>query len=117
MVHNLPVGEPTPHTFPLRNCFMPRIVLDSGYVVPIVTTQQKTYRLGSTIDSSYRWTCLWKFNPGDLAYVRGWSNEETIFVVERIEGQSWPTYNCLDMKGKKWLLSQIVLSLKPIYET
>lgn len=115
-MYDLFVGEPTPYTTPSR-LFMSRIVLDSGYVVSIVSTQQKTYRLVSAIDASYRWKALWKFNPGDLAYVRGWSNEDTVFVVERIEGQSWPIYNCLDMKGKKWLLSQIVLSFKPIYET
>ena len=117
MVYDLFVGEPTPHTYPLRVCFMSRIALQSGYVVPIVSTKQKTFRLGSTIDASHRWTRLWRFNPGDLVYVRGWSNEDVALIVERLEGQSWPMYACNDMAGKQWILSQIVLSLKPIYET
>ena len=117
VVYDLLVGEPTPHTHPLRVCFMSRIALQSGYVVPIVSTKQKTFRLGSTIDASHRWTRLWRFNPGDLVYVRGWSNEDVALIVERLEGQSWPMYACNDMSGKQWMLSQIVLSLKPIYET
>jgi len=117
VVYDLFAGEPTPRTYPLRVCFMSKIALQSGYVVPIVSTQQKTYRLGSSFNALYRWTCLWRFNPGDLVYVRGWSNEDVALVVERLEGQSWPMYACNDMAGKQWILSHIVLSLKPIYET
>ena len=117
VVYDSFVGEPTPRTHPLRVCFMSRIALPSGYVVPIVSTKQKTFRLGSILDASYQWTRLWRFNPGDLVYVRGWSNEDVALIVERLEGQSWPMYACNDMAGKQWILSQIVLSLKPIYET
>ena len=117
MVYDLLVGEPTPHTSPFRTCFMSKIVLANGYVVPIVSTKQKTFRLGSILDASYQWTRLWRFNPGDLVYVRGWSNEDVALIVERLEGQSWPMYACNDMAGKQWILSQIVLSLKPIHET
>ena len=117
MVYDSFVGEPTPHTYSLRICFMSKIVLKGGCVVPIVSTKQKSYRLGSTSDATHRWMRLWRYNPGDLVYVRGWSNENVVLIVERLEGQSWPMYACNDMAGKQWILSQIVLSLKPIYET
>jgi len=59
-------------------------------------------------------TRLWKFNPGDWVYVRGWSQHQPAIVVARLENHSWPHYIVGDYDGNQYRISQLQLSSKPI---
>lgn len=57
----------------------------------------------------------WRFNPGDLAYVRGWAQNQPVRVIERDpQPGRLPHYLVVDCVGAEWCLPQIHMSRRPI---
>ena len=59
-------------------------------------------------------TQAWRFNPGDVAYVRGWPSDETAKVTAWIQKHPFPHYLVVDSVGIEWKVAQVELSSKPI---
>ena len=56
-----------------------------------------------------------RFNPGDLAYVRGWPQAHPVKVIEYApQPGRLPHYLVVDCLGAEWCLPQIHLSRRPI---
>jgi hypothetical protein len=56
----------------------------------------------------------WRFEPGDLVYVRQWPTEEAAKVTACLTGRAFPHYLVVDSVGIEWRVAQIELSSKPI---
>lgn len=57
----------------------------------------------------------WRFNPGDLAYVRGWPQQHPVQVLEYDpQPGCLPHYLVIDCMGAEWRLPQIHLSRRPV---
>jgi hypothetical protein len=84
-----------------------------GKVAPVISTNQKTYkmspnRLGVRADRD-----LWRFCPGMPCYVKGWLQAECT-IISKLEGYSWPSYLIESHDGHKYTVSQLYLSRRPI---
>lgn len=56
----------------------------------------------------------WRFQPGDRAFVRNWSQESPVSVLEQLHGCGVPHYLVQDYLGGTWQISQLELSANPI---
>lgn len=56
----------------------------------------------------------WRFQPGDVAYVRGWSQDYATTVRKQLHGCGVPHYLVEDHHGNQWKISQLELSSCPI---
>jgi hypothetical protein len=56
----------------------------------------------------------WRFQPGDAAYVRGWSQDHPTTVREHLHTGGGPHYLLEDHLGGQWKVSQLELSSCPI---
>lgn len=56
----------------------------------------------------------WRFKPHDLCWVRGWSQDHPVTIMEQLHGCGVPHYAVEDFMGAKWRISQLELSGSPI---
>lgn len=56
----------------------------------------------------------WRFEPGQLVYVRGWPVDETAKVIDRALVSPFPAYYVVDNVGIEWCIAQAKLSSRPI---
>lgn len=57
---------------------------------------------------------IWRFKFRDQAYVYGWNQEEPVVVLEQLVEETWPQYLVKEQNGDTWIISQLLLSSKPI---
>ena len=47
-------------------------------------------------------------------YVYGWNQTEAATVLEQLTDAPWPKYVVKEQNGDRWVISQLLLSSKPI---
>jgi hypothetical protein len=57
---------------------------------------------------------IWRFQPGDTCYVRGWGVDETVMILCQLLNYRWPHYIVLDTAGHEWRIRQLDLSSRRI---
>lgn len=85
----------------------------SGMVAPVIKPGQQVYKMSPNKFGVRAERPLWRFNAGMPCFVRGWPQYEAT-VIERARDCSWPTYIVENMDGKRYLISQLYLSKRPI---
>lgn len=61
-------------------------------------------------------TTPFRFETGDLAYVRNWPRDESARVISGFfpQGCPFPHYVLVDDVGIQWIVPQIQMSTKPL---
>lgn len=57
---------------------------------------------------------VWRFNYRDRVFVYGWKQDEPVVVIEQRTDAPWPQYLVKEQNGDTWIISQLLLSSKPI---
>ena len=55
-----------------------------------------------------------RFNPEQFVYVCGWTQDFSVRIVRRSQKYLWPAYEVEDINNERWVVSQLLLSTKPI---
>jgi hypothetical protein len=56
----------------------------------------------------------WRFQPEDFVWVRNWSQDYPLKVLEHLHGCVFPHYLLEDHLGGTWRISQLELSGSPL---
>ena len=57
---------------------------------------------------------IWRFGFGASVYVYGWNQDLPAVVVDRVPEAMWPQYVVKERNGDRWIISQLLLSSRPI---
>lgn len=56
----------------------------------------------------------WRFRADNFVWVRNWSQDYPVRIIEPLFGLIFPHYLVADYKGDTWRISQLELSANPL---
>ena len=57
---------------------------------------------------------IWRFRFGSSVYVYGWCQDQPAIIEDRVTEALWPQYVVKEHNGDRWVISQLLLSSRPI---